>query len=137
MDLSLEKKLEKVGLLFRIHRYEGAEKILASLLQEHPNFAHEHDLHALYATALYKQNKLEQTSEALRTALSKYPQSIELNLCLAANLSDLGSYEEAAEIFAKAKDFGFSSYRESIETSYRKKIADLNTFLEMPGHSRP
>lgn len=129
IDLNLEKKIEKINLLFRIHRYDGAEDILSSLEKEFPGLAKEIPIDSLRAVSLYKQSKLDLAIEHLKNSISEHPDSIELKLCLAACLSDIGSYEEAAIVFSHCKKLGFSSYKTSLEAEFRRKSAELEKFL--------
>lgn len=135
MDLNIEKKIEKISLLFRIHDYEQAERVLRSLFREHPGIAKEQNLDVLLAISLYKQNKLDATLQTLKTAVQDNTSSMELNLSLAVCLCDLGQYEEASKIFATAKNLGFSMYKTSLEAEFHRRSAELLRFLGHPGNS--
>lgn len=129
MKPNLEKKIEKIKLLFRIQDYQQAELLLDSLFKENPGLKIQDGWDALHIATLYKQNKIDATIAALKSAIEENPSSTELTLCLAVSLCDQGSYEEAGQILSNAKSLGFVPYKKRLEGEFHRKISELQQFL--------
>jgi tetratricopeptide (TPR) repeat protein len=94
---SLAEILQKVQLYLSLYRFDAAEKLLKSTLENYgENAVIYHQLGLTY----HKQSRFPEALDEFTRAIKANPNFIEPILNLAATLCDLSKYEEAHEIFS-------------------------------------
>jgi len=88
----------KVKLYLTVGRYEAAEKLLNSALDEHGSFA---NIHNLLGATYHKQSKFPDAVVQFNKALKINPNFVEAGLNLAATFCDLGKYDDAKAVFTE------------------------------------
>lgn len=88
----------KVKLYLSVGRFEAAEKILQTALDEHGSTA---NLHNLLGVTYHKQSKFADAVVQFTKALKINHQFIEAGLNLAATFCDVGRYDEAKAVFSE------------------------------------
>ena len=89
---------QKVKIYHSVNRYEAAEKLLLTALDEYGSMA---NLHNLLGVTYHKQSKFSDAIVQFTKALKINSNFIEAGLNLSATFCDLGRYEEAKSIFSE------------------------------------
>jgi tetratricopeptide (TPR) repeat protein len=97
MRIDFTDLFSKVKLYFAVGRYEAAEKLLLSNIDEHGSLA---NLHNLLGVTYHKQSKFAEAIVEYNKALKINPNFVEAGLNLAATLCDLGKYDDAKAVFS-------------------------------------
>lgn len=89
---------QKVKIYHSVNRFEAAEKLLLTALDEHGSMA---NLHNLLGVTYHKQSKFSDAIVQFTKALKINPNFIEAGMNLSVTFCDLGRYEEAKSIFSE------------------------------------
>jgi tetratricopeptide (TPR) repeat protein len=92
----------KVDLYSNLGRYDAAEKLLLSQIEEHPSSSF---LHMALGSVYHKQSRFNDALECFTRSLEIDPSYTEASLNLVVTLSDLGLYERAQKTFEEAKKY--------------------------------
>lgn len=98
MRVDFSEIYNKTKLYLNVGRYEAAEKLLQTTLEEHGSMA---NLHNLLGVTFHKQSKFAQAIVQFTKALKINPGFVEAGLNLSVTFCDLGRYEEARSIFSE------------------------------------
>lgn len=97
MRINFSDLFAKVKLYLSVGRYEAAEKLLLSTIDEHGSLA---NLHNLLGVTYHKQSKFSEAIIEFNKSLKINPNFVEAGLNLAATLCDLGKYDDAKAVFS-------------------------------------
>jgi tetratricopeptide (TPR) repeat protein len=89
---------QKVKIYHSVSRFEAAEKILLSALDEYGSMA---NLHNLLGVTYHKQSKFADAIVQFTKALKVNQNFVEAGLNLSATFCDLGKYDDAKRIFSE------------------------------------
>ncbi len=95
---SLQTVVQKVTLLLRLNRFETAERLLMTALDDHGANA---PLFNLLGLTYQKQSQFTKAMTQFRSAMDTDPSFVEAGLNLVVTLCDLGKYNEAQELNKK------------------------------------
>lgn len=98
MRVDFSEIYSKVKLYLNVGRFEAAEKLLQTCLDEHGSLA---NLHNLLGVTFHKQSKFAQAIVQFTKALKLNPGFVEAGLNLSVTFCDLGRYDEAHSIFSE------------------------------------
>ena len=98
MRIDFSDIYQKVKLYHSVGRFEAAEKLLQSGLDE---FGSLPNLHNLLGVTYHKQSKFADAITQFTKALRVNPSFVESGLNLAVTFCDLGRYDEAKTVFAE------------------------------------
>lgn len=103
MDLRerLKSIEEKVDLYLGVNRFQAAEKLLRSSLNELGDLA---NLHNLLGVTYHRQSKFREAIESFEKAIKQNPKFIEPMLNLAVTYCDLGLYEDGEKMYRTAQE---------------------------------
>lgn len=89
---------QKVRIYHSVNRFEAAEKLLLTAIDEHGSMA---NLHNLLGVTYHKQSKFSDAIVHFTKALKINQNFVEAGLNLSATFCDLGRYEDAKIIFSE------------------------------------
>lgn len=98
MRVDFTEIYSKIRLYLSVGRYEAAEKLLSSTLDEHGSLA---NIHNLLGVTFHKQSKFADAIVQFTKALKINSHFIEAGLNLAATFCDLGRYDDAKAVFTE------------------------------------
>lgn len=98
MRVDFSEIYTKVKLYLNVGRFEAAEKLLQTTLDEHGSMA---NLHNLLGVTFHKQSKFAQAIVQFTKALKINPGFVEAGLNLSVTFCDLGRYDDARAIFSE------------------------------------
>ncbi len=90
---------DKVFVYLRLQRFQAAEDLLKSAMEEHGHLA---NLLNLKGVLHHRQSQFAQAIEFFEKAKAANPNFIEASLNMAVTLSDLGFYDQAEKIYHEA-----------------------------------
>jgi tetratricopeptide (TPR) repeat protein len=98
MRYDLTEIQNKVRIYHSVSRFEAAEKILLSTIDEYGSLA---NLHNLLGVTYHKQSKFADAIVQFTKALKINPNFVEAGLNLSATFCDLGRYDDAKTVFSE------------------------------------
>lgn len=98
MRYDLSELQNKVRIYHSVGRFEAAEKILLSTIDEYGSLA---NLHNLLGVTYHKQSKFADAIVQFTKALKINPNFVEAGLNLSATFCDLGRYDDAKTVFSE------------------------------------
>ena len=123
MDARTRKLLEEGREKFLARDYAAAEKLLGEALPEVRTFA---DVHNMLGVAFHHQGKFGKALEAFQEALKINPGYTEACLNLAVTYNDLGMYNEARAIYARAQRATTDEAAKIQDAFVRGKLANMH-----------
>jgi tetratricopeptide (TPR) repeat protein len=96
MRYDLTEIHDKVRIYHSVSRFEAAEKLLLSTIDEYGSLA---NLHNLLGVTYHKQSKFADAIVQFTKALKINPNFVEAGLNLSATFCDLGRYDDAKTVF--------------------------------------
>ena len=98
MRIDFAEIQQKIRIYHSVSRFEAAEKILLSAIDEYGSMA---NLHNLLGVTYHKQSKFADAIIQFTKALKINPNFVEAGLNLSATFCDLGRYDEARSVFSE------------------------------------
>jgi tetratricopeptide (TPR) repeat protein len=89
---------EKVMIYLKLQRFQAAEELLQSAMEEHGSLA---NLLNLMGLCYHRQSKFPEAIEYFEKAKAANPRFVEAALNLAVTLSDLGFYESSQKVYGE------------------------------------
>jgi len=89
---------QKIKIYHSVNRFEAAEKLLLTAIDEHGSMA---NLHNLLGVTYHKQSKFTDAIIQFTKALKINQNFVEAGLNLSATFCDLGRYEDAKSVFSE------------------------------------
>lgn len=99
MDDRLRQLMHLAREHYENHEYDKAEPLLVQITREHRGFA---DMFNMLGVIVHGQGRFSQAQEMFEEALRINPSYTEAALNLAVTYNDLGKYQEAREVYARA-----------------------------------
>jgi len=125
VDADVKALLEQGRERYQSRDFAGAEKLLERVRVTAPAFA---DVHNMLGLIFHDQGKFGKALEAFQEALKINPAYTEARLNLAVTYNDLGMYDEARAVFAKAKTDNKAAGNE-IDPFVKGKLANMHADL--------
>ncbi|MEI6397825.1 MAG: tetratricopeptide repeat protein [Pseudomonadota bacterium] len=98
MRIDFAEIQQKVRIYHSVSRFEAAEKMLLSAIDEHGSMA---NLHNLLGVTFHKQSKFADAIVQFTKALKINQNFVEAGLNLSATFCDLGRYDDAKSVFSE------------------------------------
>ncbi len=113
---------DKILIYLRLQRFQAAEELLKSALEEHGQLA---NLLNLLGLVYHRQSQFSQALDFFEKARASNPSYIEAYLNMAVTLSDLGFYDQAEKIYNEAHTL--LTERQSLPDLILGRVANLHT----------
>lgn len=126
MDARTQQSLDEGREKFLARDFPAAEKILSDLLPDVKGFA---DVHNMLGVVFHNQGKFGKALEAFQEALRINPSYTEACLNLAVTYNDLGMYNEARAIYARAQRATNDDAGKIQDAFVRGKLANMHLDL--------
>ena len=123
MDARTRQLLDEGREKFLARDYASAEKLLADVLPDVTGFA---DVHNMLGVVFHNQGKFGKALEAFQEALKINPAYTEACLNLAVTYNDLGMYNEARAIYARAQRSTNDDSGKIQDAFVRGKLANMH-----------
>lgn len=123
MDARFRQLLDEGREKFLARDYAAAEKLLTEVLPEVKGFA---DVHNMLGVAFHHQGKFGKALDSFQEALKINPGYTEACLNLAVTYNDLGMYNEARAIYARAERVTGDETAKIGDAFVRGKVANMH-----------